>query len=51
MTNMTASAMPKLRSWSLTRHGKSLPAEYSVTMPITQRQPTIAISGGSNTVM
>ena len=48
--NSTANAIAKLRAWSVTRHGKSLPAEYSVTSPITARLPTTASSAGSNTL-
>ena len=48
-TNITPSATPKLRIWSVKRQGKSAPAEYSVIRPISINRAISEVSAGSNT--
>jgi hypothetical protein len=48
-TNITPVAMARLRIWSVKRHGKSAPAEYSVSEPTMTSAPTIDSRTGSST--
>jgi hypothetical protein len=48
--HITTNEIRMLRRWSSMRPGKSMPAEYTVTVPIDSSRNTINASGPSNTV-